>query len=105
MQLLLIVIALLVGQTALTEERFNRTWKIVDDMDDSCCGAKAATDGGQKKELKIDAYRRSSWRIYVVCCAIIGGILGIAGGPAGVIGLAVLGAMLGDEWAKRTLYD
>ncbi|WP_135826517.1 hypothetical protein [Halorussus ruber] len=35
--------------------------------------------------------------------AIAGGALGLAWGPAGVIGLAVLGAMVGDEWEQRVL--
>lgn len=63
------------------------------------------TDGGQKAGLGTDGCKRSSWRIYVVCFAIIGGIIGINLGPAGVIGFAVLGAMLGSDWAQRTLED
>ena len=102
-QLLLIVIALLVGQTVLTERRFNRTWNIVENMDKSQKDGGAVTDGGPKKELEITDYKRSSWRVYVVCFAILGGVIGVNWGPAGVIGLTVLGAMVGDEWAQRVL--
>lgn len=52
-----------------------------------------------------EEYKRSSWHVYVVCCATIGGILGIGWGPEWVIGLALLGAMVGDDWARRTLVD
>ena len=102
-QLLLVVVALLVAQTALTENRFNRTWRIVENMDESPIDSTAVTDGGQQDGVGTGAYKRSSWRIYVVCSATIGGIIGVNLGPAGVIGFAVLGAMLGDDWARTTL--
>lgn len=104
-QLLLIVIAFLTAQTFLTESRFNRTWEIVENMDESHGRKSTVTDGGSKNELKVESYKRSSWRVYVICCAILGGIVGVALGPTWVIGLTVLGAMVGDEWARRTLAD
>jgi hypothetical protein len=102
-QLLLVVITILVGQTLLVENRFKLVRKIVENMDNSAPEAgTVASDGGTNVEIETRTGDRRRWWICVVCGAITGGEIGLFWGPAGVIGLAVLGAMLGDEWVRRT---
>jgi len=104
-QLLVVVLAILTTQTILTENRFKRTWKIVESMDRSAEDTPILADGGSNVDSEFESFKRSSWRVHVVCGAIAGGAFGIGWGPAGVIGLAILGGMLGDEWAKHTFED
>lgn len=102
-QLLIIVLALLAGQTALAENRFKHLRIIVESMDSSGDRAEVrATDGGPAMNQEDSLHDWNSTPVYVACGAIAGGALGVGWGPAGVIGLAVLGAMLGDEYARRS---
>jgi hypothetical protein len=103
-QLLLGVIALLAVQTALAENRFKRLRRVVESMEKLNNESKpAVADGGPEIEVEQKADNWNSARVYAACGAVAGGAIGVGWGPAGVIGLSVLGAMVGDEVAQRTL--
>jgi hypothetical protein len=105
-QLLLLVLLFLSRQTALSENRFKRYRKVVESMDNSLERVDGtATDGGVEIRREHDPDDRRLWRVYVVCGAIAGGAIGVGWGPAGTIGLAVLGAMIGHDWAQRVLEE
>ena len=102
-QLLVAVLAFLTIQTVLAENRFKRLRKIVKDMDDSTMSENVtAADGGSEIGLREPRDDWNSARVYAFCGAVGGGALGVPWGPAGVIGLAILGAMIGYDLERHT---
>ncbi|USZ69147.1 hypothetical protein NGM10_05260 [Halorussus salilacus] len=102
-RLLSIVLLFLAGQTALVVSKLNKLRMIVKNMEGSIREETGpVTDGGSRTELVREEESGPSG-VGAVCGAVAGGALGIAWGPAGVIGLAILGAMVGDEWEQRVL--
>ena len=103
-QLLLVVLAFLAVQTALAENRFKQLRVVVESMEELDNETKlVVSDGGTEIEVEQNTDDWNSARVYAACGAVVGGSIGVGWGPAGVIGLAVLGAMVGDELAQRTL--
>lgn len=101
--LLIVVLLFLAGQTALVVSKLNKLQMIVQNMDASVREeTEQMTDGGSRTEW-VQEDEVSPSGVGAVCGAVAGGAVGIAWGPAGVIGLAVLGAMVGDEWEQRVL--
>lgn len=99
-QLLVVVLAVLTVQTVLAESRFKRLRNIVESMDNP-----SATDGGSEFEVEERTDDWNSARVYAFSGAVAGGAFGIAWGPPGVIGLAILGAMIGHDLERHTFGD
>ena len=102
-QLLLFVIALLPMQTAVLSYRLNNPEGIVVIMEntesDSTGGA--VTDGGTPPDRNEKERQLNTSGFGAVLGLLSGAALGSIFGPAGAIGVAVLGAMLGDEYERR----
>ena len=102
-RLLIVVLLFLAGQTALVVSKLNRLRILVKNMNAPIREeTEPMTDGGSRTEW-VQEDETSPSGVGAVCGAVAGGAVGIAWGPAGVIGLAVLGAMVGDEWEQRVL--
>jgi len=102
-QLLLVVILFLSGHAAFVVPTLNSLHEIVENMDSNARRAsETATDGGSPAERRSDGELSPSGA-GAISGAVAGGAVGILWGPATIIGLAVLGAMIGDEWEQRVL--
>lgn len=105
-QLLVVVLAVLTVQTVLAESRFKHLRNIVESMDaPSAADGATATDGGSEIEAEERTDDWNSSRVYAFSGAVAGGAFGIAWGPPGVIGLAILGAMIGHDLERHTFGD
>jgi hypothetical protein len=105
-QLLLVVLAVLGVQTLLAESRFKRLRRIVENMDSRATSDdQTATDGGREVELEERTDDWNSGWVYAFSGAVAGGAIGVGWGPAGVIGFALLGAMLGYDLERHTFGD
>lgn len=103
--LLLLVVLLLVGHAAFVVPKLNSLHTIVKNMDNSSNGAgEAVADGGTNAERQLDDELSPSGA-GAISGAIAGVAFGLVLGPPWIIGLAVLGAMVGDEWEQRVLDD
>ena len=102
-QLLLFVIALLPMQTAVLSYRLNNPEGVVVIMEntenDSPGGA--VTDGGTTPDGNEEERQPNTSGFGAVLGLLSGAAIGSIFGPAGAIGVAVLGAMLGDEYERR----
>ena len=103
--LLLLVVLLLVGHAAFVVPKLNSLHTIVKNMDNSSPDAgEAVADGGTKAKQRRDDELSPSGA-GAISGAIAGVAFGLVLGPPWIIGLAVLGAMVGDEWEQRVLDD
>lgn len=102
-QLLLVVLLLLSGHAAFVVPKLNSLHDVVENMDSSTRGAgETVADGGSPANRRSDDDLSPSGA-GAISGAVAGGAVGILWGPATIIGLAVLGAMIGDEWEQRVL--
>lgn len=102
-QLLLAVLLLLSSHIVFVIPKLNRLHNIVTNMDsDSKQSAEPLADGGPPTRHQGNDELSPSGAGAVVG-VVAGGAVGTLWGPATIIGLAVLGAMVGDEWEQRVL--
>lgn len=102
-QLLLLVLCLLSGLTAFVVPKLNSLHSIVESMETSGRETETTVADGGSPAKRREKDELSPSGAGAISGAIAGGALGFPWGPAGVIGLAVLGAMVGDEWEQRIL--
>lgn len=101
-QLLFVILGLLIGQTVTVILKLMSVEDVVKSMTDSAENPpEAIADGGTT--VSWDDVDGGTSGIGGVGGAFAGAAFGSVFGPAGTIGFAVLGAMLGDEYEKREL--
>ena len=101
-QLLFVIIGLLIGQSVTVILKLMSVEDVVKSMTDSAENSpEAIADGGTS--VNWDDVDRGTSGIGGVGGAFAGAAFGSVFGPAGTIGFAVLGAILGDEYERREM--
>lgn len=106
-KLLLVVVALLPIQTVVLSYNFKSQELVVNIVKrpDASTSKDAVADGGESSEDTRKRGSTSTSGFGAVLGLLSGAALGSLFGPAGTIGVAVLGAMLGDEYERRKKRD